>query len=76
MRASWLSLTRSLAPQFTEIIKNNSIMKQKKKYGRPVMRVVELQYQSRILVGSDPVGSKASINDWDDGDTTDEEIYM
>lgn len=50
-------------------------MKQKMMYVTPAMRTVELRH-ARMLMTSDPVGSKATINDWSDGGTTNEEIYM
>ena len=46
-----------------------------KTYERPAMKAVRLQHQG-MLMTSDPVGSKASINNWQNGDTTDEGIYM
>ena len=48
----------------------------RKDYERPTMKVVQLQQRTHLLQTSDPVGSKASINDWNDGGTTNDEIYM
>ena len=48
----------------------------RKKYLKPTMEVVQLQHQSCILAGSDRVGSNASINNWGDGGTTDDEVEM
>ena len=47
----------------------------RKDYQKPTMRVVKLQHQSHILSGSD-VKSKASIKNWDDGGTTNDEVEM
>ena len=47
----------------------------RKEYRRPQMRVVEIQ-QRGLLMTSDPVRGGNSINDWKDGGTTDDDIYM
>ena len=47
----------------------------RKDYERPTMKVVEIR-QHGMLMTSDPVGSKATINDWKDGGTDSEDIYM
>ena len=47
----------------------------RKDYERPTMKVVELRHRTMLLSGS-PVGTKSSINDWNDGDTTNDEIIM
>ena len=47
----------------------------RKKYERPTMKVVELQHRKRLLAGSS-VNSSASINNWQDGGTDTEDIYM
>ena len=47
----------------------------RKDYEKPTMKVVLLQH-TKMLMTSDPVDSKASINDWNDGGTTNDEIYM
>jgi len=50
---------------------------QKRYYEKPAMRVVMLQ-QHGMLCTSDPepVQGGNSINNWGDGGTTDEDIYM
>ena len=47
----------------------------RKEYRKPTMNVVELQHRTMLLQAS-PVGTKSTINDWGDGGTTDEDIYM
>jgi len=39
------------------------------------MRVVELQRHASLICTS-PVGAKNSINDWEEGDTTNDNIYF
>ena len=49
----------------------------KKQYENPAMTVVKLQHTGMLLNQSDKsVPTKNRINDWDDGGTTDETIYM
>ena len=48
----------------------------KKLYERPTMRVVEIQQRGLLMVSGDPVQGGNSINNWGDGGTTDEDIYM
>ena len=49
----------------------------KKVYQEPAMRVVQMQHQGMLMTSDpEPFGSKASINNWGDGGTTDEDIYM
>ena len=40
------------------------------------MQVVELQHRTMLLQASNPVRGGNSINDWGNGGTTDEDIYM
>ena len=47
----------------------------RKDYERPTMKVVELQHRTTLLQSS-PVGAKNSIDNWNDGGTTSEDIYM
>ena len=49
----------------------------RKDYQRPTTNVVVIQ-QRGLLMTSDPepVGSKARINNWGDGGTTEEDIYI
>ncbi|MBR1414430.1 MAG: hypothetical protein IJ570_01015 [Prevotella sp.] len=47
----------------------------KKLYEKPRMKVVILQ-QHGMLMQSDPVQGSNSINDWGNGGTTNEDIYM
>ena len=49
--------------------------KQKREYERPAMLVVEIQ-QRGLLMTSDSVGAKSSINDWGNGGSDNEQIYM
>ena len=48
----------------------------KKLYERPTMRVVEIRQRGLLMVSGDPVQGGNSINDWGNGGTTDEDIYM
>ena len=48
----------------------------KKLYERPTIRVVEIQQRGLLMVSGDLVRSGNSINDWGNGGTTDEDIYM
>jgi len=48
----------------------------RKDYEKPAMRVVELQHRTMLLQASGNVGTKSTINNWGDGGTTDEDIYM
>ncbi|MBQ3300633.1 MAG: hypothetical protein IJH04_00510 [Eggerthellaceae bacterium] len=48
----------------------------RKDYERPTMRVVEIQQRGMLMVSGDPVRGGNSINNWGDGGTTDEDIYM
>ena len=48
----------------------------RKDYHKPTMQVVELRQRTMLLHASDPVGSKSVIEDWNDGGTTNDEIYM
>ena len=48
----------------------------RKDYERPRMRVVEIQQRGLLMVSGDPVRGGNSINDWGDGGTNNEEIYM
>ena len=47
----------------------------RKDYVKPAMQVVKLQHHG-MLMTSGEVGAKSSINDWGNGGTTDDEIYM
>ena len=47
----------------------------RKDYRKPTMQVVELQHRTRLLHASS-VGAKSAIDDWNDGGTTNEDIYM
>lgn len=47
----------------------------RKDYEKPTMQVVELQ-QRGLLMTSGKVGSTNSINDWGDGGSDNEDIYM
>ena len=47
----------------------------RKDYEKPAMRVVELQHRTMLLEAS-PVGTKSAIDDWGNGGTTNEDIYM
>ena len=40
------------------------------------MRVVEIRQRGLLMVSGDPVQGGNSINDWGNGGTTDEDIYM
>ena len=50
----------------------------RKDYERPTMKVVELRHRTMLLQASpnDSVSPKASINNWQDGGTDTEDIYM
>ena len=50
----------------------------KKQYENPAMTVVKLQHTGMLLnqSGDRSVPTRNRINDWDDGGTTDEAIYM
>ena len=50
----------------------------KKVYQEPETTVVELQHGTVLLEGSQNrnVNTRGRINNWKDGDTTDEDIYM
>ena len=50
----------------------------KKLYEKPAMRVVEKQQHGMLCTSGDPepVRGGNSINGWNDGGTTDEDIYM
>ena len=53
----------------------------RKTYQRPTTKVVSLQHQGMLMQsgggeGQQSVSPKASINNWQNGDTTDEDIYM
>ena len=50
----------------------------KKQYQEPTMTVVELQHKTLLLTqsGDRSVPTRGRINDWNDGGTTDDEIYM
>ena len=49
----------------------------RKDYSKPVMTIVKLHHTGMLMTSTtESVGSKASINDWGDGGTTDEDIYM
>ena len=45
-------------------------------YEEPTMRVVSLQQRRHLLAGSPNVGTKNTINNWGNGGTADEDIYM
>ena len=47
----------------------------RKDYEKPTMQVVELQHRTMLLQAS-PVGTKSTINDWGDGGSTNDDIYM
>ena len=47
----------------------------KKKYGKPSMKVHELKHKTMLLQGS-PVGARSAIDDWINGGTTEDDIYM
>ena len=46
-----------------------------RKYAKPTSEIVELQDDTTLLNGS-PVSGSNSINDWEDGGTTEDEIDM
>lgn len=51
----------------------------KKQYQEPATMVVELQHKTQLLQASgepEPVRGGSRINNWKDGGTTDEDIYM
>ena len=50
----------------------------RKDYKKPTMKVVELQYRTMLLQASpnENVTPKSSIDDWQDGGTTNDEITM
>ena len=48
-------------------------------YQNPTMTIVKLQHHGMLMVSEGEegrVGTKNSINSWDNGDTTTEDIYM
>ena len=47
----------------------------RKDYRKPTMKVVELQHRTMLLQAS-PVDTKSTINDWGDGGSTNDDIYM
>ena len=47
----------------------------RKKYEKPTMQVVKLQQRTQLLAGSS-VGATNSIDNWGDGGTTNDEIFM
>ena len=49
-------------------------MKQIKLYERPQMRVVEIRQHGMLMQSG--IKTKNVIDDWDEGDSTDDEIYM
>ena len=51
------------------------MMKKRKLYEKPAMQVYELKQQPQLLVGSS-VDTRSSIDDWGNGGTTDDEVYM
>ena len=51
-------------------------MTDRRKYERPTTRVIELQHRTMILAGSGNVGATNSIEDWGNGGTDTEDIYM
>ena len=51
-------------------------MKKKKLYERPTLKVDEPEHRTMILAGSRDVGATNSIDDWEDGDTTDDDIFL
>lgn len=53
--------------------KTNNI---KRHYVKPTSRTIELQQRTTLLQASGKVGSKNSINNWGDGGTDNEYIYM
>ncbi len=48
----------------------------KRKYVKPAFRMVELHSRTRLLLASKQVHGINSINDWEDGGTETEEIFM
>ena len=52
----------------------------RKTYQTPTMKVVELQHMTMLLSGSGEgqqnVSPKATINNWQEGDETDDEVFM
>ena len=49
-------------------------MTEKRKYEKPLMRVVKLQHRSQILIGSAPLNAKgAKFDDYEDGEFSWEE---
>ena len=48
----------------------------KRKYVKPAFRTVELHSRTRLLLASKQVHGINSINDWEDGGTETEEIFM
>ena len=49
----------------------------RKDYRKPTTNIVQLRHTGMLMTSNpEPVGPKASINDWDDCDTDEEDIYM
>ena len=49
----------------------------RKDYEKPAMRVVEIRQHGMLMTSNpEPVSSGNSINDWKDGGTDTENIYM
>ena len=50
----------------------------KKNYQEPATAVIELRHRSHLLQGTGPknVRTQSSINDWEEGDETNEDIYF
>lgn len=47
----------------------------RRKYAKPTSEIVELQDDTTLLNGS-PISGRNSINDWEEGDTNDDEIFI
>ena len=47
----------------------------RRKYAKPTSKIVELRHKTMLLQASNVSGSN-SINDWEDGGTTEDEIDM
>ena len=50
-------------------------MKKRKLYEKPAMQEFELKHRAMLMAGS-PAYFKDSIDDWNNGDTTDDDIFM
>ena len=50
----------------------------KKNYQEPATAVIELRHRSNLLAGNSQrnVRTRGTINDWEEGDETNEDIYF